>query len=111
MMTALPCLQIKGGHSPGGSPPSGRALAWGGDLMPPIDLLNRLLLRGRELRIQRLTEMSIELRREGRRLPQLLPLGRQPSPPPRRATGVDQQRDTYQQQPHLPRQPPLSPRR
>src|SRR5712691_8800124 len=104
------CPFSKREHSPGGSPPSGRALAWGGDLMPPIDLLNCLLLRGRELRIQRLTEMPIELRREGRRLPHLLPFRRQLPPPPRRASGVDQQRDAYQQQPHLPREPPLDPR-
>src|SRR5260370_37046186 len=76
----------------GGSPPSGRALAWGGDLMPPIDLLNRLLLRGRELRIQRLTEIPIEIRSEGRRLVLRAPLGRELPPPPRDASTVPQQR-------------------
>src|SRR6516165_6460696 len=90
---------------------SGEALARRGQRVGAVDRVNRLLLRGRELWIQRLTEIPIEIRREGRRLPQLAPLGRQLPPPPREATGVHQERAHEEQQRHLPRQPPLHPRR
>src|SRR5215467_13453971 len=64
-----------------GQTPSGEVLARRGHRMGVVDRLNRLLLRGRELRIERLPEILIEIPREGRRLVLRAPLGRELPPP------------------------------
>jgi hypothetical protein len=72
-----------------------------------VECLNRLLLQGRELRLQRLPEIPIAIRREGCRLVLRAPLGRELLPPPRDGAGVHQVRTHEEQQRDLPRQ--LSP--